>query len=413
MEYYRYFYLQKDVFARITDFNARSPSDYVDALQNKNLANHTYNEEYIARRLRTEEIMYEVFKKKGGKPRIKHPHYFTLGNCDSWFFDVKNCFGSLMLESNIFDKDVVSFTYGDSIPTFMDIFADGKEYRNNVYTMDEICDIINEYDYPQIWNTHGEFGPETYIEVQVWDDEYIDLFRPPDVKEHQRGYVERATEAIIKANSNLDNNLCNVNGLYYYLSDMKSYPLYNWYCNLISDLTNCFAHDPVHGISHSLNCSLFAFLLSNQLQLDNTSTKILVLSALYHDVGRSKSEIGKTHAEIGSILIYDILNHLNHKILVQIAQLIELHDVRNSLLKYLNISSMDLLVLLRDIDSLDYLRLGLNVFNPAYINTPDAKLLIRTSLELNILLFSCNVDFLELIIGDRYETVDEKCCLSS
>ncbi|MEK5417960.1 MULTISPECIES: hypothetical protein [Paenibacillus] len=49
-------------------------------------------------------------------------------------------------------------------------YKDGKPYRNQVYTWDEIIDVIDKFGMPQEWNANGDKGPERYIEVQIWDD---------------------------------------------------------------------------------------------------------------------------------------------------------------------------------------------------------------------------------------------------
>lgn len=46
----------------------------------------------------------------------------------------------------------ISFTYGDSHPTFSDRVNDGKEYRKKLYTYDEILEVIEKYGLPQDWN---------------------------------------------------------------------------------------------------------------------------------------------------------------------------------------------------------------------------------------------------------------------
>ena len=49
----------------------------------------------------------------------------------------------------------------------------GKEYRNQVYTYEEILRIIDRYGLPQEWNDDGAHGPERYIEAHVWTNEPI------------------------------------------------------------------------------------------------------------------------------------------------------------------------------------------------------------------------------------------------
>ena len=38
------------------------------------------------------------------------------------------------------------------------------------YNYDEILGIIDKYGLPQIWNPDFEYGPEYYVEVQMWTD---------------------------------------------------------------------------------------------------------------------------------------------------------------------------------------------------------------------------------------------------
>ena len=80
-----------------------------------------------------------------------------------------------------FDKATLSFTYGDSMPTFSKAVNDGKEYRQKLYTYDEILKIIEKYGLPQDWNDDGKFGPESYVEVHVWSDETVGKYK----REHQ------------------------------------------------------------------------------------------------------------------------------------------------------------------------------------------------------------------------------------
>ena len=81
----------------------------------------------------------------------------------------------MKISADEFDKDTLSFTYGDSMPTFG--INDGKEYRHKVYTYDEIPKIIEKYGLPQDWNDDGKFGPERYMEVQIWSDGPISKYK--------------------------------------------------------------------------------------------------------------------------------------------------------------------------------------------------------------------------------------------
>ena len=72
--------------------------------------------------------------------------------------------------------NTISFTYGDSQPTFSDRVNDGKEYRKKLYTYDEILEIIEKYGFPKEWNEDGQHGPERYIEAHIWSDDVINEY---------------------------------------------------------------------------------------------------------------------------------------------------------------------------------------------------------------------------------------------
>lgn len=128
------------------------------------------DEDYIKRRKECESLLKEEFLKKGGIIEIDSPHYMVLGESpwlSSWYEETDY----IKIPIAEFDLRKLSFTYGDSMPTFH--VNDGKEYRNKVYTYEEILKIIEKYGMPQDYNDDGKYGPERYIEVHVWSNETI------------------------------------------------------------------------------------------------------------------------------------------------------------------------------------------------------------------------------------------------
>jgi len=123
--------------------------------------------DYLQIRRSLELKAREIVVSKGGKPIRSYPHYMTLGRCP-WLLDWYPTGRELELSINEFETHTISFTYGDLFPTMR--YQDGKPYRNQVYTLDEIRKVINEFGLPQEWNIDGNKGPERYIEVQIWDD---------------------------------------------------------------------------------------------------------------------------------------------------------------------------------------------------------------------------------------------------
>ena len=52
-----------------------------------------------------------------------------------------------------------------------------KEYFHQLYTYEEILQIIEKYGLPQDWNDDGAHGYERYIEAHVWSDETVGRYR--------------------------------------------------------------------------------------------------------------------------------------------------------------------------------------------------------------------------------------------
>jgi hypothetical protein len=129
--------------------------------------------EYMTIRRELEQIVYARFGAKGGQPLQSYPHYLTLGACpwlESWYGDPDH----VIIPWEELPAEVVSFTYGDLFPTMR--YEDDKAYRKQVYTKDEIVELIQIYGLPQEWNPTGQQGPERYIEVQVWDERVVKPF---------------------------------------------------------------------------------------------------------------------------------------------------------------------------------------------------------------------------------------------
>ena len=130
------------------------------------------NSNYMQARIYYENILRTEFQKKGGLIFRQSPHYMVVEHSpwlSTWYEN--SSFIKIPIEK--FDLRTISFTYGDSHPTFSDRVTDGKEYRKKLYTYDEILEVIAKYGLPQDWNGDGKFGPERYVEVHIWSDEVI------------------------------------------------------------------------------------------------------------------------------------------------------------------------------------------------------------------------------------------------
>ena len=137
------------------------------------------DDQYVQKRRNCEAILRREFAAKGGLMEKDSPHYMVVEFSpwlSTWFEQSEY----IRIPIEEFDLRTVSFTYGDSMPTFSDRCADGKEYRKKLYTYEEILKVIEKYGLPQEWNDDGKFGPERYIEAHVWSDmpvaRYIDEY---------------------------------------------------------------------------------------------------------------------------------------------------------------------------------------------------------------------------------------------
>jgi hypothetical protein len=128
------------------------------------------HDNYVEYRRKYERILRVEFEKKGGVIKRDFPDYMVFGH-SPWLSTWHENSTFIKIPLDEFDLNTVSFTYGDSHPTFSDRVNDGKEYRKKLYTYDEILVIIEKYGFPGEWNDDGKFGPERYIEAHIWSDD--------------------------------------------------------------------------------------------------------------------------------------------------------------------------------------------------------------------------------------------------
>lgn len=173
-----YHYYEKDIgpFVNLSDVPIEEAKAILSAIQKERPSAQSAQRDpdYMNRRHMYEEMLRKEFLKKGGRVQRKAPHYMVVEPCpwlSTWFLN--SAFVKIPIEE--FDVNTVSFTYGDSHPTFslQPRKDDWKEYRRKLYTYGEILKIIEKYGLPQNWNGDGKYGPERYVEAQIWSDETI------------------------------------------------------------------------------------------------------------------------------------------------------------------------------------------------------------------------------------------------
>lgn len=390
MNFYRYFHNIREPFLKITDIQSDNVQEYLNLIKNNSLAVKTYNSEYLNNRLYAEKIMKEEFIKKGGKPVLDHPHYFVLENCDNWFYQSKDNVASLAIDSNKFSKNIVSFTYGDSVPTFIPKYNDGKEYRNKIYTMDEIGEIINKHSMPQLWNLNCQHGFENYIEVQVWSDEVISDYNFENSK-NIYNTLDLFYNSTINANQHIKS------ALYAFpeqmtLKDIEKLYKSDCYFELINSLYKKFSEiyisDRMHGIEHAFRTALYMFLIGKNANVDEEFLNKMIIAGFAHDIGRKYSN-GEDHGKISATMLENIL--INVKDIDILKKALTAHSIPNyQLYMDINIENKDeirIIDWLRDADTLDYIRFGVRGFNPKLLKTEEAKKIIKVAMEINLYMY--------------------------
>lgn len=176
MNLYHYYEKATGPFINLSDLSTLKAQDVLHEIKQSNVTMAARrNDGYLDRRRELEQIARDLFQSKGGKPIRTVPHYMVVEECawlKSWYVQGEY----IKIPITEFDLNTISFSYGDMFPTFSSIVTDGREYRKQIYTYEEIVEIIQRYGLPQIWNKDGQFGPERYIEVQVWSDEPLEKY---------------------------------------------------------------------------------------------------------------------------------------------------------------------------------------------------------------------------------------------
>ncbi len=174
MDLYHYYDRRVGAFRSLSDLPIDKANQILSetAVQKPNTQCAKRPADYMKKRLYYEDILRKEFIKKGGLIQRTSPHYMVVEQSSwlsTWFEN--SAFIKIPIER--FDLRTVSFTYGDSHPTFSSRINDDKEYRKKLYTYNEILDIIEKYGLPQDWNNDGKYGPERYIEAHIWSDNVI------------------------------------------------------------------------------------------------------------------------------------------------------------------------------------------------------------------------------------------------
>ncbi|MGI6662410.1 MAG: hypothetical protein ACOX4B_02895 [Bacillota bacterium] len=180
MYLYHYYERENGPFLSLSDLPDDEAQRVQDALKKDGTiyAKRDPDGRYMFYRRMIERRIREMFVAKGGKPIRQTPRYMIIGECDycrTWYREAR----FIRIPISAVDLTTVSFTYGDSFPTFDPTHGDKSEYRQNVYTYEEITEIIAKYGWPNVpCDEDVPYWLPRYVEAQVWSDVPLSKFEP-------------------------------------------------------------------------------------------------------------------------------------------------------------------------------------------------------------------------------------------
>jgi hypothetical protein len=135
--------------------------------------------DYLQLRRRVEEWLLQEFIAKGGQPRAEYPIYMVWGR-SKW---IETQLDEITLATTVeihiplsaFDERAVSFTYPDSMVSFLLNMEKNPEYylpeyHGRVFTLAEMRAILETNGQPGYrWGTELPSDMANYIEAQLWD----------------------------------------------------------------------------------------------------------------------------------------------------------------------------------------------------------------------------------------------------
>lgn len=142
-----------------------------------------FGSRYMELRALTEQRLYELFVKAGGRPKRKAPHYFVLGSSE-WYRGLSPDTSEVVVLLDELPSEATSFTYPDSFtamgfgPRF-GLPQEPRPYHEHVFRMEQLPEIVARYGLPDDDDSYEGYHHqvfEKYIEVQVWSDEPVRRF---------------------------------------------------------------------------------------------------------------------------------------------------------------------------------------------------------------------------------------------
>lgn len=182
-----YYESSRRPFLSISELDSSEFKDMMIGLADADTPENRFDEDwkrefYLFFRPYTEKKIRDFFVRKGGKPVLNAPRYFTLGP-SNWFLDWYENPATIEIPLKEMPSESVSFTYPDSMTSLLiaedrfEPFAKYKQpYHGEVFRLEELEGLIAQYGFPDEDDpTNREYG-NRIIEAQLWDLELLEPY---------------------------------------------------------------------------------------------------------------------------------------------------------------------------------------------------------------------------------------------
>jgi hypothetical protein len=125
---------------------------------------------YLARRMLVETWLIAERMRKLGETPLSRPVYFFLGRIAEDLDQTRPA--SILVPLAAFEPTMLTFTLTDSMTACLDtnrVTITADKHGGQVYTLPEIENMVHRYGFPNPSLPRRVRGPNSFIEVQVWD----------------------------------------------------------------------------------------------------------------------------------------------------------------------------------------------------------------------------------------------------
>ena len=175
-----YYLPDRAPFLNLSDLSKEEMRPIVEDLnirKEEGKMNRGFPDWYFLQRKEAEINLRKAYIKKGGNPKRKSPHYFTLGRSIGFEWVYKNNFRTIEIPISLI-KSKLMFSVGDTLWTFAKSQNPNQEFKNKWYQGDlydyaETMEIIHKLELDL--NCHDSINKSQVfcIESFIWSDDEL------------------------------------------------------------------------------------------------------------------------------------------------------------------------------------------------------------------------------------------------